>query len=84
MVGVGPKGEDSILARVSIVNQFGKCVYDKYVKPTEKVTDYRTAVSGIRPQNINTGMRGPPPKRIFRGRIQWVVTEASLAELGTV
>ncbi|RLW00500.1 hypothetical protein DV515_00008770 [Chloebia gouldiae] len=55
MVGVGPKGEDSILARVSIVNQFGKCVYDKYVKPTEKVTDYRTAVSGIRPQNVNTG-----------------------------
>ncbi|XP_015500336.2 RNA exonuclease 4 [Parus major] len=55
MVGVGPKGEDSILARVSIVNQFGKCVYDKYVKPTEKVTDYRTAVSGIRPQNLNTG-----------------------------
>ncbi|XP_056361483.1 RNA exonuclease 4 [Oenanthe melanoleuca] len=55
MVGVGPKGEDSIVARVSIVNQFGKCVYDKYVKPTEEVTDYRTAVSGIRPQNINTG-----------------------------
>ncbi|NXA03183.1 REXO4 exonuclease, partial [Sapayoa aenigma] len=55
MVGVGPKGEDSIVARVSIVNQFGKCIYDKYVKPTEKVTDYRTAVSGIRPQNINTG-----------------------------
>ncbi|XP_041908667.1 RNA exonuclease 4 [Corvus kubaryi] len=55
MVGVGPKGEDSIVARVSIVNQFGKCIYDKYVRPTEKVTDYRTAVSGIRPQNVNTG-----------------------------
>ncbi|XP_033923534.1 RNA exonuclease 4 [Melopsittacus undulatus] len=55
MVGVGPKGDDSIVARVSIVNQFGKCVYDKYVKPTEEVTDYRTAVSGIRPENINTG-----------------------------
>ncbi|NXW62411.1 REXO4 exonuclease, partial [Eurystomus gularis] len=55
MVGVGPKGEDSIVARVSIVNQFGKCVYDKYVKPTEEVTDYRTAVSGIRPENINKG-----------------------------
>ncbi|NWR74760.1 REXO4 exonuclease, partial [Centropus unirufus] len=55
MVGVGPKGEDSIVARVSIVNQFGKCVYDKYVKPTDEVTDYRTAVSGIRPENINTG-----------------------------
>ncbi|NWR91183.1 REXO4 exonuclease, partial [Furnarius figulus] len=55
MVGVGPKGEDSIVARVSIVNQFGKCIYDKYVKPTEEVTDYRTAVSGIRPKNLNAG-----------------------------
>lgn len=52
MVGVGEKGEQSILARVSIVNQFGNCLYDKYVKPTEKVTDYRTPVSGIRPQDI--------------------------------
>ncbi|XP_042363837.1 RNA exonuclease 4 [Plectropomus leopardus] len=55
MVGVGPDGEDSILARVSLVNQFGKCIYDKYVKPTEKVTDYRTAVSGIRPEDIRNG-----------------------------
>uniref|UniRef100_A0A1A8NPR5 RNA exonuclease 4 n=2 Tax=Nothobranchius rachovii TaxID=451742 RepID=A0A1A8NPR5_9TELE len=55
MVGVGPDGEDSILARVSIVNKFGKCIYDKFVKPTEKVTDYRTAVSGIRPEDIKDG-----------------------------
>ncbi|ERE71379.1 RNA exonuclease 4 isoform X1 [Cricetulus griseus] len=55
MVGVGPKGEESIAARVSIVNQYGKCVYDKYVKPTEPVTDYRTAVSGIRPENLKQG-----------------------------
>lgn len=55
MVGVGPGGEESMLARVSIVNYFGKCVYDKFVKPTEKVTDYRTAVSGIRPADIKNG-----------------------------
>lgn len=55
MVGVGPDGEDSILARVSLVNQFGKCIYDKHVKPTERVTDYRTAVSGIRPKDIKNG-----------------------------
>ena len=55
MVGVGQYGEDSILARVSLVNHFGHCVYDKYVKPTEKVTDYRTFVSGIRPENIAKG-----------------------------
>uniref|UniRef100_A0A8C6VHN3 RNA exonuclease 4 n=1 Tax=Naja naja TaxID=35670 RepID=A0A8C6VHN3_NAJNA len=55
MVGVGPTGEDSILARVSVVNVFGKCVYDKYVKPSENVTDYRTAVSGIRPEHLKSG-----------------------------
>ncbi|KAK2872348.1 hypothetical protein Q8A67_022245 [Cirrhinus molitorella] len=55
MVGIGCDGEESILARVSIVNHFGKCIYDKYVKPTEKVTDYRTAVSGIRPADIANG-----------------------------
>ncbi|XP_069604121.1 RNA exonuclease 4 [Ranitomeya imitator] len=55
MVGVGPDGEESILARVSIVNQFGKCIYDKFVKPTEHVTDYRTAVSGIRPKDVKNG-----------------------------
>ncbi|XP_056153018.1 RNA exonuclease 4 isoform X2 [Lampris incognitus] len=55
MVGVGPDGEESIVARVSLVNQFGKCIYDKFVKPTEKVTDYRTAFSGIRPGDIKDG-----------------------------
>ena len=57
MVGVGYGGKDSILARVSIVNHFGNCIYDKYVKPREKVTDYRTAVSGIRPKDIEHGER---------------------------
>ena len=55
MVGVNHGGKDSILARASIVNQFGHCVYDKFVKPTDKVTDYRTKVSGIRPQDIKDG-----------------------------
>lgn len=55
MVGVGEDGSDSILARVSIVNQHGHPVYDKYVKPTETVTDYRTEFSGIRPHNLRDG-----------------------------
>ena len=55
MVGVNHGGKDSILARASIVNEFGHCLYDKYVKPTDKVTDYRTKVSGIRPQDIKDG-----------------------------
>lgn len=52
MVGVGYEGAESILARVSIVNQFGQCIYDSFVKPTEEVTDYRTAVSGVRPRDL--------------------------------
>ena len=51
MVGVGD-GDQSMLARVSIVNYFGHCVYDKYVKPMEDITDFRTHVSGIRPSNL--------------------------------
>lgn len=52
MVGVGRDGSDSILARVSIVNHFGNEIYDTFVKPREHVTDYRTAVSGVRPNDL--------------------------------
>ncbi|RCN31541.1 exonuclease [Ancylostoma caninum] len=67
-VGGGTDGSDDLLARVSIVNQLknnssvissfqeGKIVYDKYVKPRERVTDFRTSVSGIRPAHIATGL----------------------------
>lgn len=56
MVGVGDDGKESILARVSIVNQFGCCVYDKFVRPTERVTDYRTKVSGVRRTDLMNGI----------------------------
>jgi len=52
MVGVGRNGDDSILARVSIVNHFGNMIYDSFVKPRESVTDYRTSVSGVRPKDL--------------------------------
>ncbi|XP_050481587.1 uncharacterized protein LOC126869288 isoform X1 [Bombus huntii] len=54
MVGIGD-GSESMLARVSIVNRHGFCVYDKYVKPREPVQDYRTKVSGIRPHDLQNG-----------------------------
>ncbi|XBW34526.1 hypothetical protein QEN19_000074 [Hanseniaspora menglaensis] len=55
-VGCGPKGCNSELARVSIVNFFGYVVYDCFVKPRYKVTDYRTRVSGIRPSDLRNGI----------------------------
>ncbi|TIA90741.1 hypothetical protein E3P81_03611 [Wallemia ichthyophaga] len=47
MVGVGRDGEESVLARVSIVNYHGAVIYDTFVRPVEKVTDFRTWVSGV-------------------------------------
>lgn len=47
MVGVGPGGRQSVLARVSVVGYHGDVLLDTYVKVEERVTDYRTFVSGV-------------------------------------
>uniref|UniRef100_F1LB96 RNA exonuclease 4 n=1 Tax=Ascaris suum TaxID=6253 RepID=F1LB96_ASCSU len=54
-VGAGMDGSEDVLARVSMVNVDGECIYDKYVKPKHHITDYRTEVSGIRPHNLLNG-----------------------------
>ncbi|XP_035529049.1 interferon-stimulated 20 kDa exonuclease-like 2 [Morone saxatilis] len=48
MVGSGPKGHISQLARCSLVSYDGDVVYDKFIKPAMPVTDFRTRWSGIR------------------------------------
>lgn len=53
MVGVGPFGSRSVLARVSLVDWFGKPIFDSFVKVEERVTDYRTFVSGVRPGDLD-------------------------------
>jgi len=52
MVGVGPDGYESVLARVSIVNYNNEQIYDSYVLPKEDVTDWRTPISGIKPSHM--------------------------------
>lgn len=47
MVGVGPEGKRSVLARVSVVDFYGRCLLDNFVKVEERVTDYRTHVTGF-------------------------------------
>lgn len=59
MVGVGPNGTESALARVSIVNFANEIVLDTYVKVDQPVTDYRTFVSGIRPEHIESDSAMP-------------------------
>ncbi|CAH2245733.1 jg23880 [Pararge aegeria aegeria] len=73
MVGVGYEGGDHMLARVSLVNKFGDCIYDKFVKPQEEVVDYRTNISGIRREDLLKGEEFRTVQKevaeILRGRI---------------
>ena len=54
MVGVGCGGHRSALARVCLINWNGKKIMDSYVRPVEPVTDYRTFVSGIAEEHLES------------------------------
>lgn len=47
MVGVGPGGTRSVLARVTVVDFEGTVLLDRLVMPQERVTDYRSHITGI-------------------------------------
>lgn len=55
-VGVGSDSTRNALARVSIVNFYGDVLIDTFVRPTERVTDFRTHVSGVHPKALRTAM----------------------------
>lgn len=65
MVGTGPKGHVSSLARCSIVNYNGDVLYDEYILPPCHIVDYRTRWSGIRKQH----MVNATPFKIARSQI---------------
>ena len=52
MVGIGAEGRQSALARVSITDWYGQIVLDTFVQVPDRVTDFRTFVSGIRAKDI--------------------------------
>jgi RNA exonuclease 4 len=52
MVGLGPLGSESCLARISVVNYHGHVLLDTFVQPRETVTDWRTWISGIRASDV--------------------------------
>ncbi|KAJ4484802.1 ribonuclease H-like domain-containing protein [Lentinula edodes] len=53
-VGVGPGGTTSMLARIAIVDFRGNTILDTYVSPTMKITEYRTATTGIEPAHLSS------------------------------
>ena len=44
-----------VTGRICVVNNDGGVLIDQYVQPQEKVTDYRTFVSGIEPKHLKHG-----------------------------
>lgn len=52
MVGTGPRGRVSELARCSVVSYHGDVLYDKYIRPELPIEDYRTRWSGITRQHM--------------------------------
>lgn len=52
MVGTGPQGRVSELARCSVVSYHGDVLYDKYVLPEQPITDFRSRWSGITPRHM--------------------------------
>lgn len=52
MVGTGPQGRVSELARCSIVSYHGDVLYDKYIRPEMPIVDYRTRWSGVTRQHM--------------------------------
>ncbi|NWX10792.1 I20L2 protein, partial [Caloenas nicobarica] len=67
MVGTGPGGRTSALARCSIVGYGGDVLYDRYVRPAAPIVDYRTRWSGIRRQHmLNAVPFGSAQREILR------------------
>lgn len=54
MVGIGPSGSYSRLARIALIDYDGNTLYDTMVRVEERVTDYRTFVSGITEADITS------------------------------
>jgi len=52
MVGTGANGKRSVLARACVVDWDGEIMYDAFVQVGERVTDFRTQFSGVRPKDL--------------------------------
>ncbi len=74
MVTVGPEAAPSdALARLSIVNFHGQIIMDQHIRPTGRVIDYRTAVSGILPKHL----AGMPTLAQIQGDV-WKILEGKV------
>ncbi|XP_021421651.2 apoptosis-enhancing nuclease [Oncorhynchus mykiss] len=67
MVGTGLAGRTSELARCSLVDYHGNVLYDKYIRPCQAVTDYRTRWSGIQRHHLQNALPFPKARTEILG-----------------
>lgn len=70
MVGTGPGGRNSDLARCSVVGYDGDVIYDRYIRPLSPITNYRTRWSGIRRHHMAHAVPFKVAQKEVRGP-QW-------------
>ena len=80
MVGVGTNGTEDVLARVSIVNYYGNVLLDTFVSPAQRVTDWRTKHSGIRPADV-LNSEGTAPEIMLNLAKSFDVVQKEVMEL---
>ncbi|KAJ4973280.1 hypothetical protein NE237_006454 [Protea cynaroides] len=78
MVSGGSDGSFDLCARVCLVDEDENIIFQSYVRPQNRVTNYRYETTGIRPENLRDGM---PIKKVqskildflCNGEPQWTI-----------
>ncbi|XP_062208792.1 uncharacterized protein LOC133910306 [Phragmites australis] len=78
MVGAGSDGTLDVCARVCVIDEQERVLFDTFVKPLIPVTHYRYETTGIRPEHLRDGMTVKQAQRrvqdlLLNGEQPWKV-----------
>ncbi|TMW82525.1 hypothetical protein EJD97_005701 [Solanum chilense] len=74
IVGGGTDGSIDLCARVCLIDEHERILFDSYVEPIRPITNYRYETSGISPLH----MRGAMPINQVTGKIQYYICNGEL------
>lgn len=68
-VATGPGHNDRALAHVAVVDQYGQCVLNVYIKPKVPVVSYLPALTGLSEKDLSAGVSEEEALAAFRATI---------------
>ena len=68
--------EESVAGRCTIVGYHGNILYDKYIRPNQRILDLRTRFSGITPENMKTAVPIHRARREIRSILEGKIVVA--------